>query len=75
MNIDWDAIAEEADHSVRGILAELLARADEITNLVVVFHDTIDAQHTWQSTSSVAMTISMLALSQWCELEAAASGE
>ncbi len=36
MDIDWDAIAEDADYSPRSVLAEVLAGADDIEKVIVV---------------------------------------
>ena len=60
MNIDWDKLADDANDSPRGMLAELLSEADDITNLVVIWHDKESKQHRWTSTESRAMSIAML---------------
>ena len=71
--VDWGAILADAEDSPRGLLAELLARADDIKELVVVFV-TLDGEaeqtNTWQSTRHQAMTIAMLEYAKWhqCQL-------
>ena len=67
--IDWDKVADDAEDSPRGLLSELLNQADEITNLIVVFHDKHGAQQVYQNTESVAVSIAMLRYAEWCELK------
>ena len=71
--VDWDAILADAEDSPRGLLAELLARADDIKELVVVFvtlDGEVEQTNTWQSTRHQAMTIAMLEYAKFhqCQL-------
>ena len=59
-NVNWDEVLQEADDSPRSILAECLARADEITNLLVIFHDKDGRQHEYTCLESAALGIAML---------------
>ena len=66
-DVDWDKVAEEANDSPRALLAEVLAKVDDITDVVILFHDK-DGNHTiYQSTSSLALTIAMLSYAHWAQ--------
>lgn len=67
--IDWDGLVEEAEDSPRAILAEVLARADEITDVVVIFIDKDGASSTWASTTTEDRAIAMLAYSHWAKMK------
>ena len=59
MDVSWDDVANEAQVSPRGLLADALARADEIGNIIVIYH--IDgAQYHSSNVDSTAMMIGML---------------
>lgn len=62
MEIDWDEVGQAADDKPRSILAEVLGRAEEITNLVVIFHDKDGRQHEY-SVAGDETLIAMLNLS------------
>ena len=36
MNIDWDNVANDAENSPRGVLAEFLPEADELETVIVI---------------------------------------
>lgn len=61
MTVDWEGILQEADDSPRSILAEVLGRADEILNLVIIFSDKDGMQHEYIVASDQSR-ISMLNL-------------
>ena len=69
MTIDWDSVVENAENTPRGMLAELLGYADEIENLIVIFHTKDGAQHVYQNTASVSVSIAMMEFAKWCELK------
>lgn len=64
MNVDWDEALDEADRSPRSILAEMLARADEIKDVIIIANFTDGSQETYQSVESQAMSIGMLELTK-----------
>ena len=67
--IDWDDVANEAADSPRGLLAEVLGRADEIEELIIIANFKDGMQQRWLRLNSAAMGISMLALAQYNMLE------
>ncbi len=64
MTVDWEGILQEADDSPRSILAEVLGRAEEIVDLVVLFVGTDGKQHEYFIGSDQSR-ISMLALAHY----------
>ena len=61
MEVNWDDIIEDAEMAIPVMLAELLAKADDITNLVVLYHLKGDkAPHAWRHTQSQAVSLGML---------------
>ena len=68
MNVDWGAIVEETDDSVRGVLAALLGQADDIARIVLVIEDHEGMMFTWHSTDTIAQIIGLLAYAQFREL-------
>ena len=72
MNIDWNEALSDAEDSPRGLLSELLTRADDITDMVIVFvtptENGGEQTNTWQATRHQAMTIAMLEYAKWHQL-------
>lgn len=61
--IDWDAEAQEAERSPRGIISEWLGREDEIEMIAVVVVDKKNTIHTgwsWKGEKSSLYIIGML---------------
>lgn len=65
MSIDWDEVLQEAEDSPRGLLSEVLQRADDIEQVVIVFVDKDGVSNTWEYTGSSYHTIAMLSFGHW----------
>ena len=68
--IDWNQLAQDAEDSPRGLLAELIGQADEIKDIVIVFttgEEGSEFTHTWASARHQAMMIAMLDYARWYE--------
>ena len=66
--VDWNQLAQDAEDSPRGLLAELIGQADEIQDIVIVFtsgEEGSEFTHTWQSARHQAMTIALLEYARW----------
>lgn len=60
MIVNWDEVAKDAEGAIPVILAELLATAEDISNLVVVYHLKDGSHHVARNVKSLAMQIGML---------------
>ena len=69
MNIDWDGLINEASDSPRAVLAEVLAKADEIKNVVIVFHDHEGVASTFYAAESMYHVIAMLDYAKWHQMK------
>ena len=67
MAVDWGEVLEEAEDSPRGLLSEVLARVDDIENLVIIFHGKEGMANTWSSCETGYHLIAMLDHAKWYE--------
>ena len=63
--INWEEVAEEADNSPRSILAECLAKADEIEDIVILWRDKEQTQHCSFAAASMERGIAMMELAKF----------
>lgn len=68
MTVDWASILAEAEDSPRGLLAQMLAMADDLKNIVIVWEDSTGYTGTWSSADSRAQVIGLLAYAQFREM-------
>jgi hypothetical protein len=68
-DIDWDQALKDAEDSPRGLLAEVLALADEIKNIVIVVRDNDGQANCWLHTESGYHAVAMLEYAKWYELQ------
>lgn len=61
MEIDWEAVAEEADNTPRSLLAEVLAEAEEIDAMIILVKGKDGVQREW-FIASQELRIAMLAV-------------
>lgn len=65
--IDWDGLIGEASDSPRALLAEVLAEADDIEELVIVWRREDGTTGTYCRCDSQAAMLGMLTYAQWAE--------
>ena len=65
MRIDWDEVADDADNSPRGLLADALSHADEIKEVIIIMNFEDGRQQTYSKVETTAMEIAMLELAKW----------
>lgn len=71
MDINWDEVAQEADDSPRSLLAEVLARADDIEGVVILVKGKDGIQRRWNSVQSEEHIVAMLELAKFAVLQEA----
>jgi hypothetical protein len=64
LQVDWDEVLEQADATPRSILAEVLARADEVKDLALVFVDTEGEIHFYASTQASVYALGLLRIAE-----------
>lgn len=67
--IDWDELLSEVENTPRAMLAEVLAQADNIKNVVIVFHDQDGKASCWCCTESGYHAVAMLEYAKWEQLQ------
>ena len=71
MNINWDEVAEDADSTPASLLAEVLGRADEVKDVIILIVDQEGIHRRWLMADEGDM-IAMLELAKFVILQEAA---